>query len=87
MSASDLRGPGVPGDGSAAAGDAHGAVTPSAPRQSRRGDTTTAADHTSIAGAGTPGVSDSTTAGVGDSTTLASAIPPAGVNAPPGHRR
>ena len=66
MSAADVRGPGVPGDGSAAAGDALGAVMPNA--------------HTSIAGAGKSGVSDSTTAdadaaGVTDASP--GAVPPA----------
>jgi len=70
MSASDLRGPGVPGDGSAAAGDAHGAVMPSAhSNRASVSDSATAADHSSIAGAGMPGVSDSTTAGLTDATT------------------
>jgi LacI family transcriptional regulator len=81
MSAADLRGPGVPGDGNAAAGDALGAVTPNAHAiRADVGDITTAADHPSIAGAGTPGVSDSTTAGDSDSTTAGdSDSTPAGV--------
>ena len=59
MSASDVRGSGVPGDGSAAAGGALGAVMPSAHTTTAGAGETTAA-HTNIAGAGRSGVSDST---------------------------
>jgi LacI family transcriptional regulator len=80
MSASDVRGPGMPGDGSAAAGDAPGAVTAEASAHTAMSGSvdTTAAGQTSFAGAGTSGVSDSNPADVSDSIN-ADASDPAGV--------
>jgi LacI family transcriptional regulator len=68
MSPADVRGPGVPGDGSAVANGASGAVTPTAHATTVGAGETPAAAHTSIAGAGTSGVSDTTKARAGEAT-------------------